>query len=257
MQSISEYAEYIAESINENLVVEEEGSVEGEEAGQEAEEGAKGAADGVDNPKEVHSEEDKGIQDEADDEMPEDEGEDGVVDPLEAYKKEVSSKLDSLVEKATKAENENPSFFKIVAKSTQEKYNALNEDAKTEVRNTIRKKGFMTESQIVSLIENSSLIVESKKAQPYVLEAMPAEYKETWDNLSEAKQNQILSQSKYHKLNTEYQVANFWQTRDLREAAPVMEKVTMIKESKETEENKGLGYDVTGYAEEFKKRFNK
>ena len=117
----------------------------------------------------------------------------------------------------------------------------------------------MTESQIVSLIENSSLIVESKIAQPYVLEVMPVEYKEAWDNLSEAKQNQILSQSKYHKLNTEYQVANFWQTRDLRESAPVMEKVAMIKESRETEEkeNKGLGYDVTGYAEKFKKRFNK
>ena len=292
MQSISEYAEYIAESINENLVVEEEeGEVEGEEAGiegeevvkkdeeeleeigdngeegdvsddgeeagQEAEEGAEGAADGVDNPDEVNSEDDKGIQDEADDEMPEDEGEDGVVDPLEAYKKEVSSKLDALVENATRAENENPSFFKIVSASTQEKYNALNEDAKTEVRNVVRKRGFMTEAQIVSLIENSTLIVESKLAQPYVLEAMPAEYKEVWDNLSESKQSQIMAQSKYHKLETEYQVRNFWQTRDLREAAPNMEKLELIKESKQAEEAKGLGYDATAYAEQFKKRFKK
>lgn len=291
MQSISEYAEYIAESINENLVVEEEeGDVEGEEAGiegeevvkkdeeeleeigdngkegdvsadgeeagQEAEEGAEGAADGVDNPEEVHSEEDKGIQDEADDEMPEDEGEDGVVDPLEAYKKEVSSKLDALVEKATKAENENPSFFKIVAKSTQEKYNALNEEAKTEVRNAVRKRGFMTESEIVSLIENSTLILESKSAQPFFIEVMPSEYAETWANLSESKKNQIIAQANYHTLKTEYQVANFWQTRDLREAAPVMEKLEMIKESKEVE-NKGVGYDVSGYAEQFKKRFKK
>ena len=291
MQSISEYAEYIAESINENLVVEEEGNVEGEEAGvegeevvkkdeteleevgdnsaegnvsadgeeagQEAEEGAEGAADGVDEPEEVHSEEDKGTQEEADDEMPEDEGEDGASDPLEAYKKEVSSKLDALVESATKAENENPSFFRIVSSTTQSKYNELNEAAKTEVRQIVSKRGFMTESEIVSLIEKSNMIVESRQAQPFVLEAMPAEYAEVWSNLSEAKQNQILAQSKYHKLETEYQVRNFWQTRDLREAAPVMEKIEMIKEAKEVEENKGLGYDVTGYAEQFKKRFNK
>lgn len=291
MQSISEYAEYIAESINENLVVEEEGNVEGEEAGvegeevvkkdeteleevgdnsaegnvsadgeeagQEAEEGAEGAADGVDEPEEVHSEEDKGTQEEADDEMPEDEGEDGASDPLEAYKKEVSSKLDALVESATKAENENPSFFRIVSSTTQSKYNELNEAAKTEVRQFVSKRGFMTESEIVSLIEKSNMIVESRQAQPFVLEAMPAEYSEVWSNLSEAKQNQILAQSKYHKLETEYQVRNFWQTRDLRETAPVMEKIEMIKESKEVEENKGLGYDVTGYAEQFKKRFNK
>jgi hypothetical protein len=288
MQSISEYAEYIAESINENLVVEEvegeeagvegeevvkkdeteleevgdnsaEGNVsaDGEEAGKEAEEGAEGAADGVDEPEEVHSEEDKGIQDEADDEMPEDEGEDGASDPLEAYKKEVSSKLDALVENATKAENENPSFFRIVSSTTQSKYNELNEAAKTEVRQIVSKRGFMTESEIVSLIEKSNMIVESRQAQPFVLEAMPAEYAEVWSNLSEAKQNQILAQSKYHKLETEYQVRNFWQTRDLRETAPVMEKIEMIKEAKEVEENKGLGYDVTGYAEQFKKRFNK
>ena len=237
----------------------EEGDVsaDGEEAGQEAEEGAEGAADGVDEPEEVHSEEDKGTQEEADDEMPEDEGEDGASDPLEAYKKEVSSKLDALVESATKAENENPSFFRIVSSTTQSKYNELNEAAKTEVRQIVSKRGFMTESEIVSLIEKSNMIVESRQAQPFVLEAMPAEYAEVWSNLSEAKQNQILAQSKYHKLETEYQVRNFWQTRDLREAAPVMEKIEMIKEAKEVEENKGLGYDVTGYAEQFKKRFNK
>ena len=256
MQSISEYAEYIAESINENLVT-EEGHVEGEEAGKEAEEGAEGAAAGVDAPKEVHSEEDKGTQEEADDKMPEDEGAEGVVDPLESYKKEISSKLDSLVENATRAENENPSFFKIVSGSTQEKYNALNEEAKTEVRNAVRKRGFMTEAQIVSLIENSTLIVESKSAQPFVLEAMPAEYSEAWNNLSESKQSQILAQSKYHKLETEYQVRNFWQTRDLRNTAPVMEKIEMVNEGKKVEENKGLGYDASAYAAEFKKRFKK
>lgn len=228
-----------------------EGDVEGEEAGQEAEEGAEGAADGVDAPEEVHSEEDKGTQDEADDEMPEE------VDPLEAYKKEVSSKLDALVENATRTENENPSFFKIVSGSTQEKYNALNEEAKTEVRSAVRKRGFMTEAQIVSLIENSTLIVESKSAQPFVLEAMPSEYSEAWNNLSEAKQSQILAQSKYHKLETEYQVRNFWQTRDLRNTAPVMEKIEMVNEGQKTEENKGLGYDASAYAAEFKKRFKK
>jgi hypothetical protein len=256
MQSVAEYSEYIAKSINESMV-NEEGNVEGEEAGKEADEGAQGAAEGVDDPEEVHSEDDKGIQDKADKKMPKKKGEDGKLDPLEAYKHEVSSKLDTLVEKATKAENENPSFFKVVSSSTQEKYNALNEEAKTEVRNAVRKRGFMTEAQIVSLIENSQLVVESKKEQPYVLEAMPKEYKEEWNSLTEAKQSQILAQSKYHKLETEYQVRNFWQTRDLRNSAPAMEKVEMVRESKNNEEQKGLGYDVAPYAEEIKKRFRK
>lgn len=185
------------------------------------------------------------------------EGEEGALDPLEAYKNEISSKLDALVESATKKENESPSFFRVVSSTTREKYNALTESAKSEVRNTVSKRGFMTESEIVSLMNNAQLIVESTGAQPTFIALMPTEYSEAWTNLSEAKQNQIIAQAKYHTLNTEYQVANFWQTRDLRDTKVEMEKVAMVTESKTEEPKSTLGYDMTGMAEAFKQRFNK
>ena len=184
------------------------------------------------------------------------EGEDGAQDPLEAYKSEISAKLNNLIETAQIKENENPSFFRVVSSSTIEKYNALNEDAKTEVRSAVSKRGFMTEREITSIIESSQLIVENKNAEPFFLAAMPLEYKETWANLSEAKQNQVAAQSKYHTLNTEYQVRNFWQTRDLRETKIDLNKVAMVTESKK--ENKPtLGYDAGIYADAMKKRFKK
>ena len=114
----------------------------------------------------------------------------------------------------------------------------------------------MTETEIVALMESAEMIVESKGKTPFFIDAMPAEYAETWANLSESKKNQITAQAKYFTLNTEYQVANFWQTRDLRESAPVMEKVAMVNEAKTEEVNK-TAYDVSGYAEAFKKRFSK
>lgn len=186
------------------------------------------------------------------------EGEDGMLDPLEAYKNEISSKLDKLVENATIKNNENPSFFKVVSSATREKYNTLTESAKTEVRATVAKRGFMTESEIVSLMNNAELIVENAGSAPFFISAMPAEYATAWENLSESKKNQITAQAKYHTLNTEYQVANFWQTRDLREAPVAMEQVGMVAESKAAQaEAKTIGYDVSGYADAFKKRFNK
>lgn len=185
------------------------------------------------------------------------EGEEGALDPLEAYKNEISSKLDALVESATKKENESPSFFRVVSSTTREKYNALTESAKSEVRSTVSKRGFMTESEIVSLMNNAQLIVESAGVQPTFIALMPTEYTEAWTNLSEAKQNQIIAQAKYHTLNTEYQVANFWQTRDLRDTKVEMEKVAMVTESKTEEPKSTLGYDMTGMAEAFKQRFNK
>ena len=85
---------------------------------------------------------------------------------------------------------------------------------------------------------------------------MPSEYRETWNRLSEGKKNQILAQAKYHKLDTEYQVRNFWQQRDLRETSTVMEKVEMVSE-KVVEKVSTLPYNMDGMAESFAKRFKK
>ena len=84
---------------------------------------------------------------------------------------------------------------------------------------------------------------------------MPAEYKETFTKLSESKKNSILAQSKMHKLETSYQVANFWQTRDLREVSQVMEKVTMVKESVEVKPT--IGYDMSDIAAQIASKFKK
>ena len=86
---------------------------------------------------------------------------------------------------------------------------------------------------------------------------MPTEYKETYSKLSEAKKAQILAQSKYHVLETSYQVANFWQTRDLRDTAVVLEKVEMVKESKNVEAKSTIGYDTTDIAAQIANRFKK
>jgi len=228
-----------------------EGDVAGEEAGEEAEDLK---SDAKTSDSEIEDEVEAAEAGEGEEEA---EGEEGALDPLEAYKSEISSKLDKLVENATKKENESPSFFRVVSSATREKYNALTESAKTEVRNTVSKRGFMTESEIVSLMNNAQLIVESAGSQPAFIALMPAEYTEAWTNLSEAKQNQIVAQARYHTLNTEYQVANFWQTRDLRDTRVEMEKVAMVSESKTEEPKSTLGYDMTGMADAFKKRFNK
>jgi len=105
----------------------------------------------------------------------------------------------------------------------------------------------------------SALVEVAGQAVPYFLEVMPSEYKDTWAKLSEAKKSQIAAQAKMVKLSSPYQVKNFWDTRDLREVAPVMEKVEMVKESKEVEEapKSTITYNVDGMAEAFAKRFKK
>lgn len=270
VQNVSEYANYIAESINENLVVEgddvtakeydesdEDNELEkvGDNSGEanRADGGAGQEKEDLDNElKDVTEPEEK---EEADKEVPKNSGADGADDPLESYKTEISSKLTNLLEKASAKENTDPHFFKLVGSSTAEKYNALDENAKTEARKSIENSGFLTESQITRIIENVNEVAGNVSNEPLFITAMPVEYKDKWNSLSESKKRQITAQSKTRKLETEYQVRNFWQTRDLREIAPVMEKVEMINESKKEEPK--LPYSLDGVQEALSKRFNK
>ena len=179
-------------------------------------------------------------------------------DVVAAYKNEISEKLSALINKATVVENNNPHFFKLVSEATQSKFNALEETDKSKVLANIEGRGYLTESQINVLME-SALVEVAGQTAPYFLEAMPTEYKETWAKLSEAKKSAITAQAKMVKLTSPYQVKNFWETRDLRETTPVMEKVEMINEAKKLEEPKSttITYNTDGMAEALAARFKK
>ena len=264
LEKVTEYAEYIAENVNKNLIVEADA-----DAGLPAEDIKARAkdvteddvdADGKVYPKAEDAAEDDSKELEKDlEEEPkgEDVGKEVTeeVDRMDAYKKEISEKLQALVEKATVKVSNNPHFFAFISEAKKEEFNSLTDAEKTNVIAKVEGKGFLTESQIYALW-NNAIAGAPVENEPTVLAAMPSEYRETWNRLSEAKKNQILAQAKYHKLDTEYQVRNFWQQRDLRETSTVMEKVEMVSE-KVVEKVSTLPYNMDGMAESFAKRFKK
>ena len=245
----------------------EEGDVDGEEAGIEKE-------DMEADHKEVNSEDDKKITKQADQDMPDEEDamtesedeedeapaeiaeDEEEEDAMESYKREISEKLSALINKSTEKKNNNPHFFKFVSEATQNKYNELEEADKAKVLANVEGRGYLTESQITTLME-SALVEVAGQAVPYFIDAMPSEYRDTWAKLSEAKKSAIAAQAKMVKLTTPYQVKNFWDTRDLREVAPVMEKVEMVSESKVEAPKSNITYNTDGIAEELAKRFKK
>jgi hypothetical protein len=263
LEKVTEYAEYIAENVNKNLIVEAD-----TDAGLPAEDIKAKAddktplvkdADGKVYPHGGEAEDDaKKLEDElAEEPKGDDVGKEVTeeVDRMDAYKKEISEKLQALVEKATVKVSNNPHFFAFISEAKKEEFNSLTDAEKANVIAKVEGKGFLTEAQIYALWNNviAGAPVEN---EPTVLAAMPSEYRETWNRLSEAKKNQILAQAKYHKLDTEYQVRNFWQQRDLRETSTVMEKVEMVSE-KVVEKVSTLPYNMDGMAESFAKRFKK
>ena len=270
LQSVTEYTEYVAETVNSNLLLEDEAGKEVEEIEDEDDskdvteptvdaDGSEvdGEPENVEADLELEGEGDAEGEEiseevEATEEVAEEEAEE---DAMESYKNEITEKLQALINKATEKATDNPHFFRFVSESTQNEFNELEATERAKVLSAVEGKGYLTEGQILGLWQNALITDAPVAGEPNVIKMMPAEYKEAWSGLSEAKKNSILAQSKYHKLETAYQVANFWQTRDLRETAPVMEKVSMVKESKE--ETSTLPYDMTDITAQIAKRFNK
>lgn len=178
------------------------------------------------------------------------------VDQMEAYKNSITSKLEAIVEGVNAKKSENPTFFKFISEEKVTEFNALSTEEKSKVVTAVEGRGYLTEGQILALWNTSLNGVVETNNSPTVIKLMPTEYHDTWAKCSEGKKNQIMAQSKYHKLETAYQVANFWQTRDLREVAPVMEKIAMVNEST-VETTQTLGYDATELGAEIAKRFNR
>ena len=110
-----------------------------------------------------------------------------------------------------------------------------------------------TNKTLKQILDNSNST--NKKVDDFIQD-MPEKFTEKWNNLAEGRRNQIIAESKFHPLNTQYQINNFWQTRDLREYSPVMEKVAMIKEEVETKTT-SLPYDMTSITEAINAKFKK
>ena len=179
------------------------------------------------------------------------------IDEMESYKNSITSKLESLIESTKVKANNNPAFFKFISESKRNEFNTLSTEEKSKVVASVEGRGYLTEGQIMGLWSNALMGAKSvEETTAPVISMMPSEYHEAWTKLSEGKKAQIMAQSKMHKLETSYQVANFWQTRDLRETAPMMEKLNMVNESKE-ETKSTVGYDTTDIAAQIAARFKK
>ena len=249
------------EDVEADLDLEGEGEAEGEEIEEAAEEAGLPAEELEDETEVVDTDVEAPENVEADLDL-EGEGEaegeeiEETVDQLDSYKNSITEKLQALINKSEEKKTNNPQFFNFISESTQAEFNALPTGDKSKVLEAVEGRGYLTEGQILGLWKNS-LLTATAKTEANVISMMPTEYKETYSKLSEAKKAQILAQSKYHVLETSYQVANFWQTRDLRDTAVVLEKVEMVKESKNVEAKSTIGYDTTDIAAQIANRFKK
>ena len=170
----------------------------------------------------------------------------------------LNERVNELIETAKKKKAENESsdkhFLKFIDPSKKNAFESLTEAKKEEVIETFKKSKYFSTTEANAIYE--SVFLPKVQKIDFIVN-MPDEYKESWNNLTESQQYVIKTEATRYPLNTQYQINNFWQTRDLRSRKVVFEKVnenaTLVVESNSIVSQDKLDF----YAQELKKRFGK
>jgi hypothetical protein len=122
---------------------------------------------------------------------------------------DISSKIDSLIES-------------VQTKKTEEN---INEAANRLAKNANKQKAeqMLNESE-ENLHETGFKFIDE----------MPEEYAQVWESLSEGHKQSIVAQSNFYRLDTPYQIKNFWSTRQLGTSPVGLQK---LQESEEVSNN--------------------
>ena len=147
---------------------------------------------------------------------------------------EISSKIDNLLNTVGKqkteeiAENKNYPFLKLMGEQGQREFLSLHEGQKQKVAKSLNENNYSSEKEVVEIMGKT--LNEQNQSGEKFLDLMPEKYKTTWDNMNESQKASILAQSKFHKLDTPYQIQNFWATRGI---AVTKANIERIDESQE------------------------
>tara|TARA_Y100000389_G_scaffold181298_1_gene196777 strand:+ start:919 stop:2610 length:1692 start_codon:yes stop_codon:yes gene_type:complete len=195
VEKVGEYAEYIGENVNEHVLNETKSIKKGDSINENITE-----------------------------------AKEAVVD----YKTSITEKLNSLIETAeenhAKFATPETKFFALLGESKKAEFSSLNESKQEEILNKFNNTRCLSTVEAEGIWE--SCFIEERKTLNF-MDNMPSKYNEKWNNLSKVRQDQIIAESNYHPLNTEYQINNFWATRDLRSSKVSMEQLNENKTAAE------------------------
>jgi len=151
----------------------------------------------------------------------------------EDYKNSIEEKLERLIAKAETKNVSEMHFMNFLSESKKNEFNSLSEEKQTAIVESMNATPIMSTVQAENIWE--SCFTEKRRELNFI-DDMPEKFRTKWDNLSEARQQQIIAESKFHQLSTPYAINNFWSTRDLRSAQVETQKLNESKTAAEQTE---------------------
>jgi hypothetical protein len=209
-QSLTEYAEYMFESMN-------GGAVKGNEVSEDKDN--KGILSGAVT---------EGMS---------------VTERYSSLNSKIEAVLESLQNQKSESSSEDSKypFIKFLNENKRNEFTSLNETEKEKVTKALNISPAYSQEGIVAVWENALASVEVNEKW---LTDMPVEYLPVWESATPTVKDRIIRQAKLYNLQSDYQIKNFWQTRGLDKPADVAN--AELNESKREELNadkiNALGY---------------
>ena len=129
----------------------------------------------------------------------------------------LTTKINSLLETVKNqktASNLNESkyaFYKLLNEDKRKEFVTLDETKKEKVVKALENGAYFSEVDVIKKWD--AALEEKVVTEPKFITEMPEKYKPIWESMSVAEQEGIISASKLRKLDTAYQINNFWATR--------------------------------------------
>jgi hypothetical protein len=157
------------------------------------------------------------------------------VEDTKDYKDSIEEKLEKLIAAAEVKNVSEMHFMNFLGESKKNEFNSLSTEKQAMIVESMNSKPIMSTIQAENIWESNFI---EKKNELNVVTDMPEKFKEKWNNLSEARQGQIISESRFHPVGNQYGINNFWATRDLRSSQMVTESINESKTAAESANTK-------------------
>jgi len=137
----------------------------------------------------------------------------------------ISNKIDAVLEQIKKekvdsiSENKRYPFLTLINEGNRAKFAELDETQKEKVKNTLLETKSFDKAVLDKAFESALVENEETSVQPSWLAKAPENFKAIYESLNDEAKNKLHVQATWYsgKLETDYQIQNFWQTRGLTE----------------------------------------
>tara|TARA_R110000823_G_scaffold4223_7_gene15967 strand:+ start:2002 stop:3696 length:1695 start_codon:yes stop_codon:yes gene_type:complete len=157
------------------------------------------------------------------------------VEDTKDYKDSIEEKLEKLIAAAEVKNVSEMHFMNFLGESKKNQFNSLPTDKQAMIVESMNSKPIMSSIQAENIWESN--FTEKRKGLDVVSD-MPEKFLTRWNNLSEARQAQIISESRFHPVGNQYGINNFWATRDLRDTQIITEAINESKTAAESAQTK-------------------